>query len=179
MTETGNLARTDEASSQPPESGWKEELKSLRQAQVVWGVILVGIAVGLFVPAFLLTLGGIIVYLWIIPLAVVPVIVFQILAICIAAMFASTSSKTIVDRFRPSGDGSEDSGLSYTDHLLRTSVFVMALLGSPLYLWNVFSLVLGTVLAWKGKNRGWQVMGFVAIVGAMLVQIYIFTSLWR
>jgi hypothetical protein len=147
--------------------------------QFVWGVILLGLAAGLFIPAFLLTFGGLIVYLWIIPLAAVPVIVFQILAICIAGTFALTLSKTVIDIVRRRSLKTEEEQLSLTGHLLRTAVFIMAFFGSPLYFLNVISLVLGTILLWKSKHKIWQGLGFVVIVWVMLVQFYIFTSLWN
>jgi hypothetical protein len=152
--------------------------RRVNQRQLVCSIILLGITIGLFIPAFLWTLGGIIVYLWIIPLAAVPVIALQILTIGIAGLFALTLSKTAVDAVRHRSLQTEEE-LSLTGHLLRAAVFIIAFFGSPLYFLNIISLVLGTVLLWKGKHKVWRGLGFVVIVWVMLVQFYIFTSLWR
>jgi hypothetical protein len=166
-------------SSGVSDTDWKPSLKGkLHPKQLVWDIIHLGIAAGFFIPAFLFTLGGLIVYLWIIPLAAVPVIALQIFTIGIAGLFALTLAKTVIDAIRHRSLKTEEE-LSLTGHLLRAAVFIIAFLGSPLYFLNVISLVLGAVLLWKGKHKVWRGLGFVVIAWVMLVQFYIFTSLWR
>jgi hypothetical protein len=155
--------------------GWVGKLESSR---FVWAIVFLVMTLSLFIPAVLYAFAGLVVYLWIIPLANVPVIALQAIPATIAAVFSLTLSKKIIDTLKRDSNG-KGAKLDRESHLLRLSAFMIAFFGSPIYFWHVISLAIGSTLLWRGRKKIWQALGLVAMLWVVLVQLYIFTTLWR
>jgi len=133
----------------------------------------------IFLPISFYVYGGIQVYIWIIPLDWVPVIALQAIIVAIAGLFALPASwiiaTAVTDMDIQLGKGS----ISIPGQILRLSVFLMGLIGSSLYFWNILAFLCGILLLWFGRNRLWKIMAVFSISWTLLVQIFVYLSFWR
>lgn len=138
-----------------------------------------GLSAAILVPISFFVYGGIQVYIWIFPLASVPVIVLQSIIVLISSVFALSSSWIIVNTAATETHEIDKNSISLPGHFLRLSVFLMGLIGSSLYFWNVFAFLCGISLLWLGRKKLWEILGVFSISWTLLVQIFVYLSFWR
>ncbi|MGV9169318.1 MAG: hypothetical protein ACOC38_05175 [Promethearchaeia archaeon] len=139
----------------------------------------VSISAAVLVPVSFFVYGGIQVYIWIIPLAAVPVRALQCAIVAISGLFALSSSWILLTVANNSNNRIGTGSISVAGHLLRLSVFLMGIIGSSLYFWNILAFLCGFLLLWFGRNKAWEIMGVVSIAWTLLVQIFVYVSFWR
>ncbi|MBD3160241.1 MAG: hypothetical protein GF309_15795 [Candidatus Lokiarchaeota archaeon] len=137
------------------------------------------LSAAIFLPISFYVYGGIQVYIWIIPLAWVPVAAIQAIIVSIAALFALSASWIVTTAGTDTDIQLREGPISIPGHLLRMSVFLAGFIGSSLYFWNIFAFLCGILLLWFGRNRVWEGMGTFSISWTLLVQIFVYLSFWR
>lgn len=141
--------------------------------------IFLALCAATFLPISFYVYGGIQVYIWIIPLAWVPVVVLQAIVVAIAGLFALPFSWIITQIVTGRDIQLGKDPISISGHFLRLSLFLMGFVGSSLYFWNLLAFLCGILLLWLGRNKVWQIMGGFAISWTLLVQIFVYISFWR
>lgn len=137
------------------------------------------VTVSLFVPSIIFVSAGVMVYLWLVPLAFIPVILLQTLQFFLAAIFSISLAKFIIDVLQERTLHLDRHHVSKLGHILRGAVFILSLVGGVIFFWNIIAFLFGIALIWLGNHNFWQGLGFASITWNMLVQVYVYQMFFR
>ncbi|TET75743.1 MAG: hypothetical protein E3J43_07865 [Candidatus Heimdallarchaeota archaeon] len=109
----------------------------------------------------------------------IPVVLIQIFIVLVASVLALSSSWMIVEWIFKKVNPFKKEKLNYIDHIMLSALFLMSVLASALYFFNIIAIAFAVLVLWLGKTKIWRILGVLTVTLNIVIQIALFFTVWR
>ncbi len=109
----------------------------------------------------------------------IPVVLIQIFIVLVASVLALSSSWMIVEWIFKKVNPFKKEKLNYIDHIMLSALFLMSVLASALYFFNIIGIAFAVLVLWLGKTKIWRILGVLTVTLNIVIQIALFFTVWR
>ncbi|MCE7739754.1 MAG: hypothetical protein KAU62_06145 [Candidatus Heimdallarchaeota archaeon] len=144
-----------------------------------FGILFLSISSIVFILAFMFVFAGLSNFLYLLRVAIIPVVVLQILMIVISLALSFSLSFLLSEWILEKKNPFKDDKLSVKHHVFFSILMVITILDVSLFYVNIVAIICATVIFWLGKTRVWRILGFLAISCCLVTQLTIYLLIWR
>ncbi|MCG3260483.1 MAG: hypothetical protein H7644_12085 [Candidatus Heimdallarchaeota archaeon] len=143
------------------------------------GFFFVALATAICIPLCMIMIASSATWLYFIRVPNIPVVLIQIFLVLVSSALALSSSLVILEWIFKKINPFKKEKLNYIDHIMLSALFLISVLASALYYFNIIAIVFAVLVLWLGRSKIWRILGVAAIILNIVIQFALFFTVWR
>ena len=165
---------------QTTEYSLKEKIFStISPRNILLGFVIFLIGSITFLFCYFFAFYGFLLYLFAITPEKVPTFALHIIVSVLSLIMTLSLSKLTFDWITTKSNPFTKEKFTFFHHSLFSTIFLLAILISSIYFWNIIGLILGITILWLGRPIIWRILGFISLSASIGAMTYIFIFEWR